>query len=104
MAWLAVHIVYAIYGNMVPDHVPYIVAHRHAAGNFSQGVLCIKKTAAGKLANLKSHAGLPGQQPGWMGEWLAFHAVWAYFWCWNLPSKMLPPLVIDIMGKGAPTD
>mmetsp|Transcript_78338 Transcript_78338/g.242903 ORF Transcript_78338/g.242903 Transcript_78338/m.242903 type:complete len:628 (+) Transcript_78338:41-1924(+) len=103
-AWLGVHVLYAIYGNLVPNHVPYVVAHRHAAGNFSQGVLCVKKTAAAKLAKLRAHAGLPSQQPGWAGEWLAFHAVWAYFWLWNLPSKMLAPLVVDILGSGAPAD
>ena len=55
--------------------MPYVVSHRHAAGNWAQGVLVIKKTAAAKLANLKAHAGLPGQQPGWAGEWFAFHMV-----------------------------
>lgn len=102
--WLFVHIIYSIYGNLAPDHVPFVVAHRHAAGNFSQGVLMIKKSAASKLANLKAHAGLPSQQLGWMGEWLAFHAVWAYFFVWNLPSKALMPLVVDVMGPGAPSD
>ena len=55
--------------------MPYVVSHRHAAGNWAQGVLVIKKSAAAKLANLKAHAGLPGQQPGWAGEWFAFHMV-----------------------------
>ncbi|CAK0805988.1 unnamed protein product, partial [Prorocentrum cordatum] len=35
-AWLGVHIAYSAYGHFVPSHVPYVVAHRHAAGNFSQ--------------------------------------------------------------------
>jgi hypothetical protein len=76
-AWLAAHIAYSAYGHFVPSHVPYVVAHRHAAGNFSQGVLVVKKSAAAKLGQLKAHAGLPQQQPGWMGEWFAFQAVWA---------------------------
>ena len=37
-AYLLAHTIYAIYGHYVPDHVPYVVAHRHAAGNWSQGV------------------------------------------------------------------
>jgi len=98
--WLAAHALYSVYGNWVPGHVPYVVAHRHAAVHFVQGVLLIKPEAAGKLANLKAHAGLP--QPidpenkfgmRWLGQWLAFHLLMAYFWLWNLPSKMLLPLV-----------
>jgi len=51
-----------------------------------------------------AHAGLPGQQPGWAGEWFAFHMVWAYFWLFNIQNKALPPLVADAMGEGAPSD
>ena len=64
----------------------------------------MKKSVAGKLAKLKARAGLPQQLPGRMGEWFAFQAVWAYFWNWNLPSKMLLPLVVHAMGDGAPPD
>merc|ERR1712107_152490 len=98
------HMCYVIYGHIKPDSIPYVVAHRHAAGNWSQGVLVIKKAAAGKLGKLIAHAGLPSQQPGWAGEWFGFHAFWAYTWNWNLPNKMLPPLVVDVMGTGAPSD
>ena len=31
-----------------PDHVPYVVAHRHAAGNWAQGVLVVKQSPAAK--------------------------------------------------------
>jgi hypothetical protein len=92
-AFLGAHALYAIYGNFVPSHVPYVVAHRHAAGNFVQGMLMIKVSAAGKLGNLIAHAGLPQAAPGWMGQWLPCHLLLAYFWLWNLPSRMLPPLI-----------
>mmetsp|Transcript_113259 Transcript_113259/g.283675 ORF Transcript_113259/g.283675 Transcript_113259/m.283675 type:complete len:592 (-) Transcript_113259:83-1858(-) len=98
MFMLSLHVAYSAYGHFVPSHVPYVVAHRHAAGNFSQGVLLIKKEAAGKLGALKAHAGLPKPQPGWQGEWFGFYALWAYLWNWNLPNKMLLPLVIDTLG------
>jgi hypothetical protein len=145
--WFIVHGCYVIYGHFYPDEVPYVVAHRHAAGNWSQGVLVIKKSAAAKLANIKAHAGIPGQGPGWMGEWFAFWGFWVrpsplsslplpsfsshlflppprlhsltlhlallllhlpssppqgYTWNWNLPNKMLPPMVVEVMGDGAP--
>ncbi|KAJ8610921.1 hypothetical protein CTAYLR_009768 [Chrysophaeum taylorii] len=51
VVWLVAHACYAIYGHLVPDSMPYVVAHRHSAGNFSQGVLVVKKTAAEKLLN-----------------------------------------------------
>ena len=60
----------------------------------------IKKEAAAKLGNLKAHAGLPSQGPGWAGEWFAFHMVWAYFWNFNVQNKVLPGLVSEVMGKG----
>jgi len=102
--YLIAHFLYSASGHLFPMRMPYVVAHRHAAGNWSQGVLCIKKTAAGKLANLKAHAGLPGQNPGWAGEWFAFHMVWAYFWNFNVANKVLPGLVSEVMGKGSPAD
>ena len=40
-------------GHYMPDHMPYVVAHRHAAGNWSQGVLVIRKDAVHKLERLK---------------------------------------------------
>jgi hypothetical protein len=92
-AFLGAHALYAIYGNFIPSHVPYVVAHRHAAGNFVQGMLMIRIDAAGKLANLVAHAGLPSAAPGWMGQWLPCHLLLAYFWLWNLPSRMVPPLI-----------
>eukprot|EP00403_Amphidinium_massartii_P010959 CAMPEP_0178414714 /NCGR_PEP_ID=MMETSP0689_2-20121128/23179_1 /TAXON_ID=160604 /ORGANISM="Amphidinium massartii, Strain CS-259" /LENGTH=600 /DNA_ID=CAMNT_0020036013 /DNA_START=145 /DNA_END=1947 /DNA_ORIENTATION=- len=99
-AWLLAHALYSSLGNLLPMTMPYVVAHRHAAGNFCQGVLLIKPEAAGKLAKLNAHAGLP--QPldamnemglRWLGQWLAVHLLMAYFWLWNLPNKMLLPLV-----------
>eukprot|EP00929_Paragymnodinium_shiwhaense_P055302 TRINITY_DN27717_c0_g1_i1.p1 TRINITY_DN27717_c0_g1~~TRINITY_DN27717_c0_g1_i1.p1 ORF type:complete len:583 (-),score=94.31 TRINITY_DN27717_c0_g1_i1:71-1819(-) len=102
--WLVLHGAYVVYGNLFPDQVPYVVAHRHAAGNWSQGVLVVKKSAAQKLGKLKAHAGMPGLQPGWAGEWFGFQAFWSYTWNWNVPSKMLVPLVLDAMGKDGPTD
>mmetsp|Transcript_8532 Transcript_8532/g.27173 ORF Transcript_8532/g.27173 Transcript_8532/m.27173 type:complete len:595 (-) Transcript_8532:178-1962(-) len=104
LGWILLHVAYAVYGNFVPSHVPYIVAHRHAAGNFSQGVLLIRKSAAAKLGKLKAHAGLPQAQPGWAGEWFGFHALWAYLWNWNLPNKMLLPLVVDTLGGRDPQE
>jgi len=99
-AWLGLHMAYSIYGNFVPSHVPYVVAHRHAAGNFSQGMLLIKPSAAAKLGKLKAHAGLPSaldpmNEMGlrWLGQWLAVHLLVAYFWLWNLPSRFLVPLI-----------
>lgn len=99
-AWLGAHMLYTIYGNFVPSHVPYVVAHRHAAGNFSQGMLLIKASAAAKLGKLKAHAGLPTaldpmNEMGlrWLGQWLAVHLLVAYFWLWNLPSRFLVPLI-----------
>lgn len=96
-AWMLAHALWSAYGHFVPSHVPYVAAHRHAAGNFSQGVLLVKKSAAAKLGKLKAHAGLPSAQPGWAGEWFAFQALWAYLWNWNLPNKMLLPLVVDTL-------
>merc|ERR1711957_1020570 len=62
MAWLGAHALYAIYGNFVPSKVPYVVAHRHAAGNFCQGMVFIKFEALGKFmefASKSAHPGLP---------------------------------------------
>lgn len=98
-AFLGAHALYAIYGNFVPSHVPYVVAHRHAAGNFVQGMLMIKVEAAGKLGNLYAHAGLPQAAPGWMGQWLPCHLLLAYFWLWNLPSRMLPSLIKHVCNE-----
>ena len=74
--WFLVHGLYVIYGQIWVDDVPYVVAHRHAAGNWAQGVLVIKKNAVAKLGKIKAHAGIPGQGPGWMGEWFAFWCFW----------------------------
>lgn len=97
---LGAHALYAVYGNFVPSHVPYVVAHRHAAGNFVQGMLMIRLDAANKLANLRAHAGLPQPAPGWLGQWLPCHLLIAYFWCWNLPSRMLTPLIHFVCQTG----
>ena len=105
--WLSMHALYVLYGHFFVDKVPYVIAHRHAAGNWSQGVLVIQKSALSKLSKLQMHAGIPSQDklpPGWAGEWFAFHAFMAYVWNWNLPSRMLPPLVMDTMGDNPPTD
>jgi len=103
MAWIGAHVLYTIYGNFVPSHVPYIVAHRHAAGNFAQGMLFIKFEAVGKLfgfAGKAAHPGLPSAVDPfnavgmkWFGQWLAVHALIAYFWLWNMPSRMLVPVM-----------
>lgn len=111
-AWLAAHALYALYGNFVPSHVPYIVAHRHAAGNFSQGMLFIKFEALPKFfgfAASAAHPGLPSaldpmNEMGlkWLGQWLAVHALIAYFWLWNMPSRMLVPVMqswLNVQGK-----
>merc|ERR1712232_568532 len=29
----------------------------------------------------------------WFGQWLAVHALIAYFWLWNMPSRMLVPVM-----------
>lgn len=103
MAFLGAHALYAIYGNFVPNHVPYVVAHRHAAGNFSQGMLFIKFQALQKFSDFAksyAHPGLPsaldatnelGQK--WLGQWLAVHALVAYFWLWNVPNRILLPVM-----------
>jgi len=98
--WLVAHALYSIMGTLFPMTMPYVVAHRHAAGNFCQGVLLIKPQAIAKLANLNAHAGLPSAMDPedkmgmrWLGQWLAVHLLMAYFWLWNLPNKMLVPLV-----------
>lgn len=104
VAWLLAHMLYSAYGNLVPNNVPYVVAHRHAAGNFTMGILLVKRSAAAKLANCKVHAGAPQQGPGWEGAWFGFYAAWAYFWCWNLPAKFLLPLVLDTMGNQSHED
>mmetsp|Transcript_7470 Transcript_7470/g.13440 ORF Transcript_7470/g.13440 Transcript_7470/m.13440 type:complete len:664 (+) Transcript_7470:75-2066(+) len=107
--WLGAHALYAIYGNFVPSHVPYIVAHRHAAGNFSQGMLFIKFEALGKFfgfAAQSAHPGLPGALDAtneigmkWFGQWLAVHALVAYFWLWNMPSRMLVPVMQSFLNS-----
>jgi hypothetical protein len=104
IAYLISHFLYSASGHLFPLTMPYVVAHRHAAGNWSQGTLVIKKSAAAKLAKLKAHAGLPQQGPGWQGEWFAFHMAWSYFWGFNVQNKVLPGLVTEVMGKGAPSD
>jgi len=106
--WLGAHAMYAIYGNFVPSHVPYIVAHRHAAGNFCQGMLFITPEGLGKLLKWGpmgkpfggAHPGLPSaldpmneQGQKWLGQWLAVHMLIAYFWLWNMPSRMLVPIM-----------
>lgn len=103
MAWLGAHALYAIYGNFVPSKVPYVVAHRHAAGNFCQGMVFIKFEALGKFlefAGKSAHPGLPSAADPmneiglkWFGQWLAVHALIAYFWLWNMPSRMLVPVM-----------
>jgi len=104
VAWLCAHAAYSVYGNFVPSHVNYIVAHRHAAGNWCWGVMLLKKSAAGKLGLLKAHAGLPQNAPGWQGEWFGFHCLWAYAWNWNMPTRMLMPLVIDTLAGRDPEE
>lgn len=107
IVWLCAHTLYVAYGHIFVDRVPYVIAHRHAAGNWSQGVMVIRKSALSKLSKLKMHAGIPTQDklpPGWAGEWFSFFAFGAYTWNWNLPSRMLPALVMDTMGDKAPTD
>lgn len=111
MAWLGLHALYAIYGNFVPNHVPYIVAHRHAAGNFSQGMIFIKPEAFPKMFPFLgscAHPGLPKAMDGdkpqgegmrWFGQWLAVHALIAYFWLWNMPSRMLVPVMQGWLNK-----
>ncbi|CAE7249174.1 prmt9 [Symbiodinium sp. CCMP2592] len=98
-AFLLAHALYSVYGNFVPSHVPYVVAHRHAAGNFAQGVLLVRISAAAKLGKVVAHNGCPvvkgAPAPGWIGEWLGFHLLMAYFWFWNLPNRMLLPLTFD---------
>ncbi|CAE7676325.1 PNO [Symbiodinium pilosum] len=98
-AFLLAHALYSIYGNFVPSHVPYVVAHRHAAGNFAQGVLLVRVSAAAKLGKVVAHSGCPvvkgAPAPGWLGEWLGFHLLMAYFWLWNMPNRMLLPLTFD---------
>ena len=101
---LVAHALYSIYGNFVPNHVPYVVAHRHAAGNFAMGTLLVKVSAAAKLGKVVAHSGCPVVKgppaPGWIGEWLGFHLLMAYFWLWNLPHRMLLPLTYNqVMGK-----
>lgn len=103
MAWLGLHALYAVYGNFVPSHVPYVVAHRHAAGNFSQGMVFIKPEALGKFLGFASKAAHPGLPSAvdpmneigmkWFGQWLAVHALIAYFWLWNVPNRMLLPVM-----------
>ena len=105
--WLICHTMYAIWGHYVPDHMPYVVAHRHAAGNWSQGVLVIRKSAVHKLSRLKLHAGTrPAIAPStdWASDWYTFYAFASYVWSWNFPSKLLPALVLEAMGDGAPKD
>lgn len=104
VAWLLVHAIYSAYGHFVPSQVPYIVAHRHAAGNWSQGVLLVRKSAVSKLKRVKAHAGLPQAGPGWAGEWFGFWALFAYLWNWNLPNKMLTAVVVDTLGARDPED
>jgi len=107
--WLLGHALYAIWGNMYPNHVVYVAAHRHAAGNFAMGVLMLKKDAAKKLDKLKAHASLPGilfplGEEGastWGGQWLGFYCVWCYFWFWNLPHRMLTTLMVDQIDKNS---
>eukprot|EP00439_Symbiodinium_sp_Y106_P066034 s1787_g10.t1 len=98
-AFLLAHALYSVYGNFVPSHVPYVVAHRHAAGNFAQGVLLVRVSAAAKLGKVVAHSGCPvvkgAPAPGWIGEWLGFHLLMAYLWFWNLPNRMLLPLTFD---------
>ncbi|CAL1140778.1 unnamed protein product [Cladocopium goreaui] len=84
--------------------VPYVVAHRHAAGNFATGILLVKLSAAAKIGKVVAHSGCPvvkgAPAPGWIGDWLGFHSLMAYFWLWNLPHRMLLPLTYSqIMGK-----
>eukprot|EP00438_Fugacium_kawagutii_P035186 Skav232761 [mRNA] locus=scaffold1229:161624:169408:+ [translate_table: standard] len=70
---LVAHALYCIYGNFVPNHVPYVVAHRHAAGNFAMGTLLVKVSAAAKIGKVVAHSGCPvvkgAPAPGWIGEW-----------------------------------
>ncbi|CAE8614431.1 unnamed protein product [Polarella glacialis] len=96
--WLLLHVAYVIYGHFVPDQVTYVLAHRHAAGNFCQGVLLIRKTAAWKLGKPKAHSSnVPTAAESWAEEWFGFYSLFAYLWSWNLPSKMLLPIVEDLL-------
>lgn len=36
--WLGAHFIYSLCGHFFPMWMPYVVAHRHAAGNWSQGI------------------------------------------------------------------
>jgi hypothetical protein len=100
-AWLIAHACYAAFGHIVPDAMPYVVAHRHAAGNWAAGVLLIKKSAIGKLSKLKVHSGSrPLLEPGkdWASDWFTFYLFAGYAWAWNFPSKLLPRLVVEAVG------
>jgi len=109
IAFLGAHALYTIYGNFVPNHLPYVVAHRHAAGNFSQGMLFIKPEALPKFLGFAAsyaHPGLPSaldpmNEIGmkWFGQWLGVHLLVAYFWLWNVPSRFLLPLMQSWLNK-----
>ena len=106
-AWLIAHTCYAVMGHVVPDAMPYVVAHRHAAGNWAAGVLLIKKSAIEKLGRLKVHASSrPCLEPGrdWPSDWYMYYLFAAYAWSWNFPSKLLPPLVVEALGAKALAD
>lgn len=69
----------------------------------SQGMLFIKFDALPKFFKFAAnyaHPGLPSaldptNEMGmkWFGQWLAVHALIAYFWLWNIPSRMLVPVM-----------
>ena len=99
--WLLLHLTHVVYGHLVPDHVPYVVAHRHAAGNWSQGVLVFKKSALPKLERLTTHVGFQCDAPtSWYTEWLGFTGFFCYCWNWNVPSRLLVPILLDILKGG----
>lgn len=101
--WLIAHFAFAAFGHIYPDHVPYVVSHRHAAGNFSQGVLIIKASAAHKLRRLTAHGDMPSKQ-GWVSEWFSFYGFLSSMWAANLPNKLLTPLLLEILVDRSPDE
>ena len=45
---------------------------------------------------------MPGTD--WAGDWYGYYLFASFMWSWNLPSKLIPALVVDAMGKDAPAD
>lgn len=98
-AYMLLSTAYIISGHIMPDGVPYICAHRHAAGNWAMGYIVVAQGAEHKLQKVYCHGAPPTGPNGWMPLWNSILSLGAWLWLANLPSRMALALVSSKVGS-----